>query len=188
MIPRVAGTFPTGPATPPRLPPTRSAPLRGATARRLTALQPPLDFGLVSISSDHLDVTLPIPPSINHQYATVNGRRLLSATGRAYKAHVAQTILLALARAPQRSLLLKTVQSEFLGLSIRFHFASPLRRDVDSGLKITQDALCEALGINDNRILHIHLSKTLDATSPRTEVSLFRSTPQQSMDRVPGKG
>ncbi len=151
-----------------------SATLRRSTPRRLPVLQSHPDFGSATISSDRLNLTLPIPPSINHQYATVNGRRILSATGRAFKTHVAQTILLALARAPKRTQLLKTVRSEFLGLSIRFHFSAPLRRDVDGGLKITQDALCDALGINDNRILDIHLSKALDTTHPRTEVSLFR--------------
>ena len=101
---------------------------------------------------------------------------ILSATGRAYKTQVAQQILLALARTPRRDQLLQTIRSEFLSLSIRFHFSAPLRRDVDGGLKITQDALCEALGINDNRILDIHLSKAQDATHPRTDVSLFRSS------------
>ena len=130
-----------------------------------------------SLSPDRLSVTLPIPPSINHQYATVNGRRILSATGRSYKAQVAQQILLALARGPSRTAFLRTVRSDFLRLSICFHFPTPLRRDVDGGLKITQDAVCEALAINDNRILHIHLSKALDVTYPRIELSLARLSP-----------
>ena len=150
--------------------------LRRSTPRRPPVFRPLPDFGPISVSPDHLDLTLPIPPSINHQYATVNGRRILSATGRAYKTQVAQQILLALARTPLRDQLLQTIRSEFLSLSIRFHFSAPLRRDVDGGLKITQDALCEALGINDNRILDIHLSKAQDATHPRTDVSLFRSS------------
>lgn len=128
---------------------------------------------------DRLTLTLPVPPSINHQYATVNGRRVLSAVGRGYKALVAQQMLVALARAPHRKGLLRTVRSEDLALSIRFHFTSPLRRDVDGGLKIAQDALCEALGINDNRILEIHLYKARDSVHPRIEITLspvaFRS-------------
>ena len=48
------------------------------------------------------------------------------------------------------------LQSEPLALSIRFFFTSRLRRDVDGGLKIAQDALCEGLGLNDNRLVETH--------------------------------
>ena len=117
-------------------------------------------------------MSLPVPPSINHQYATVNGRRVLSASGRSYKATVGQQVLLGLARAPHRQALLHTLRANDLSLSIRFYFASPLRRDVDGGLKIAQDALCEALGLNDNRVAEIHLYKSRDAHHPRIEVTL----------------
>ncbi|MEK7236003.1 MAG: RusA family crossover junction endodeoxyribonuclease [Nitrospirota bacterium] len=117
-------------------------------------------------------LTLPVPPSVNHQYATVNGRRLLSSVGRAYKAQVGQLVWLKLAQSADRSTLLSQLQSEWLALSIRFYFTSALRRDVDGGLKIAQDALCEGLGINDNRIVEIHLYKHIDKDNPRIEVCL----------------
>jgi len=119
-----------------------------------------------------LSLTLPVPPSINHQYATVNGRRLLSSVGRAYKAQVGQLIWLALAKSSHRSALLSQLQSAPLALSIRFYFTSALRRDVDGGLKIAQDALCEGLGVNDNRIVETHLYKHADRENPRIEVCL----------------
>ncbi len=125
-----------------------------------------------SITPERLTLSLPVPPSINHQYATVNGRRLLSAAGRQYKAVVGQQVLIALARSPHRDPLLRTLRANDLALSIHFYFASPLRRDVDGGLKIAQDALCEALGLNDNRVTEIHLYKTRDALHPRIELSL----------------
>ncbi len=124
------------------------------------------------VAADRLSLTLPIPPSVNHQYATVNGRRLLSATGRAYKTLVGQLITLALADSPHRHALLKVLRAEDLALSIRFYFTSRLRRDVDGGLKIAQDALCEGLGINDNRIVETHLYKDLDKVNPRIEITL----------------
>ena len=120
-----------------------------------------------------LAITLPVPPTINHQYATVNARRLLTAKGRQYKEQVAQEVLIALGRSPYREPLLRVLRSSDLALSIRFHFTSPLRRDVDGGLKIAQDALCEALDINDNRITEIHLYKQRDPTHPRIEVTLL---------------
>ena len=64
------------------------------------------------------------------------------------------------------------LQSEPLALSIRFYFTSPLRRDVDGGLKIAQDALCEGIGLNDNRIIETHLYKDVDRTNPRIQLSL----------------
>ena len=77
-----------------------------------------------------------------------------------------------MAQSPHKASLRQSLGAGPLALSIRFHFVSPLRRDVDGGLKIAQDALCEALGLNDNRIVEIHLYKEQDATNPRMEVSL----------------
>jgi len=118
-----------------------------------------------------LAITLPVPPSINHQYATVNGRRVLSAGGRDYKIQVGHQVLLALAGSTHRQTLLEAVRSSDLSLSLHFFFPSALRRDLDGGLKITQDALAEALGINDARIVELHLFKTV-SDRPRVEAAL----------------
>jgi crossover junction endodeoxyribonuclease RusA len=125
-----------------------------------------------TVESHAVALTLPVPPSVNHQYATVNGRRLISSAGRAYKAHVAQLVWLKLAQSLHRAAILTRLQSEWLALSIRFYFSSALRRDVDGGLKIAQDALCEGLGINDNRIVETHLYKYIDKDNPRIDVHL----------------
>lgn len=124
------------------------------------------------VTPDHLAVTLPIPPSINHQYATVNGRRVLSSAGRAYKTQVGHLVWLALRGSPFKLTLRDRLLAEPLVISIRFFFSSALRRDLDGGLKITQDAVCEGLGINDNRIVETHLYKHVDKASPRIELSL----------------
>ena len=39
-----------------------------------------------------LVLVLPLPPSINHQYATVQGRRVLSRAGREFKRFVAEEV------------------------------------------------------------------------------------------------
>jgi crossover junction endodeoxyribonuclease RusA len=122
-------------------------------------------------------MVLPIPPSINKQYATVNGRRLLSSAGRTYKAQVGQQVWIALAQSPMRASLMERLQSNPLAFSIRFFFTTALRRDVDSGLKIAQDAVCEGLGLNDNRIVETHLYKHVDKLRPRIEVSLALAAP-----------
>jgi crossover junction endodeoxyribonuclease RusA len=123
-------------------------------------------------SSNELTLILPVPPSINHQYATVNGRRLLSAVGRGYKSFISRRIMVCLAQSVHRATLLQALRERDLILSIHFYFNSPLRRDLDGGLKIAQDAICEALGLNDNRIVEIHLFKHLDKSQARIEVSL----------------
>ena len=152
------------------------------TSRKSSTLQDPLS--VPQVTAESLSITLPIPPSINHQYATVNGRRLLSSTGRAYKAQAGQQIWVALAQSPARTDLMHRLRSGPLALTIRFFFTSALRRDVDGGLKIAQDALCEGLGLNDNRIFETHLYKDIDKSNPRIEVSLSSAfTPHHRLTR-----
>ena len=121
-----------------------------------------------------LRLVLPLPPSINHQYATVQGRRVLSRTGREFKALVADEMEGWLDEHPGVDVAL--FQRHYLALTITFYFASVLRRDLDGGLKIAQDALCEALGVNDNLVIEIHLSKRVDRHCPRMEVQLTALT------------
>ncbi|WP_454064558.1 RusA family crossover junction endodeoxyribonuclease [Candidatus Nitrospira salsa] len=132
------------------------------------------------VTSQELFLTLPIPPSINQQYATVNGRRILSSKSRQYKTMVAQQILSTLTSSPNRTALQDNLKTHSLTLSVWFYFTTALRRDLDGGLKISQDAICNALGINDNRITEIHLYKSVDAESPRMECTLSLHQPHSS--------
>jgi len=159
-------------ATPPRSRPLDRAAILAQIKTSRRGLIPQNPLSLPTMTAERLSLTLPVPPSINHQYATVNGRRLLSSVGRAYKTHVGQQIWVALAQSPARASLMDRLQSGPLALSVRFFFTSALRRDVDGGLKIAQDALCEGLGLNDNRIIETHLYKNVDKTHPRIEISL----------------
>ena len=161
-------------------PPSKQKPLatgesvlpRAATRSRNLLPSSAPDGSAVRISRAAIELTLPVPPSVNHQYATMNGRRLLSAKGRAYKEFVGQQILVALAQSPHRGTLRQTLQQASLSLSIYFFFVSALRRDTDGGLKIAQDALCEGLGLNDNRVVETHLYKYQDRDNPRMEILL----------------
>jgi crossover junction endodeoxyribonuclease RusA len=65
-----------------------------------------------------------------------------------------------------------TLRQSYLALFLDFYFATPLKRDLDGGLKITQDALCEGLGLNDNRVVDIHLVKHIDPLRPHLYVEL----------------
>jgi len=68
--------------------------------------------------------------------------------------------------------LCKSLRQNYLALFLDFYFSTPLKRDLDGGLKITQDALCEGLGLNDNRVVDIHLMKHIDPLHPHLYVEL----------------
>jgi crossover junction endodeoxyribonuclease RusA len=134
-----------------------------------------------------LALVLPLPPSINHQYATVHGRRVLSRAGRDFKLLVAETIQDWLERHDDAAAIVAVFQQHYLSLTIIFYFATALRRDLDGGLKIAQDALCEALGTNDNLVVEICLSKRVDRHKPRIEVFLT-ALPPESIQLYQGEG
>jgi len=119
-----------------------------------------------------LTLRLPLPPGVNNQYATVNGRRILSAEARHFKAEVANRLQSLRFSGVLTDDMLASFDSSYLALFIDFYFATPMKRDLDGGLKITQDALCESLGINDNRVVDIHLVKRIDPLNPRIEVQM----------------
>jgi crossover junction endodeoxyribonuclease RusA len=116
--------------------------------------------------------TLPLPPSINKQYATVGGKRVLSKAHRRYKKTVRSVLRRLRLENKLPDEMVEALRRGYLGLFIDFYFETPLRRDLDGGLKITQDAICDALGINDNRVVDIHLVKRIDPLRPRLEVEL----------------
>ncbi len=119
-----------------------------------------------------LHLNLPLPPSINEQYSTVDGRRVSTIIARRFKQQV-HTALKALER---QGILQEELRNHFrqgyLALLLDFYFTTPHKRDLDGGLKITQDALCEGLGVNDNRVVDIHLMKHIDPLRPHLYVEL----------------
>ena len=146
------------------------------------------DYGMDQPSStQELALVLPLPPSINHQYATVHGRRVLSRAGRDFKALVADTVEHWLDGHEDAAAVAAVFQRHYLSLTIIFYFATALRRDLDGGLKIAQDALCEASATNDNLVVEIRLSKRVDRHNPRIEV-LLTALPLASIRLYEGEG
>jgi crossover junction endodeoxyribonuclease RusA len=119
-----------------------------------------------------LNLSLPLPPGVNNQYATVNGRRILSADARHFKADVDHHLQSLRFSGQLTADMIARLGSSYLSLFIDFYFATPMKRDLDGGLKITQDALCESLGINDNRVVDIHLVKRINPLNPHIEVQI----------------
>ena len=120
----------------------------------------------------HVKFTLPLPPGVNHQYATVGNRRVLSKESRRYKRTVVRLIQQLRFEDRISDRLVEALADGYMGLFMDFFFETPLRRDLDGGLKIAQDAICEALGVNDNRVVDVHLVKRIDPLNPRLEVEL----------------
>jgi crossover junction endodeoxyribonuclease RusA len=119
-----------------------------------------------------LRLTLPLPPSINEQYATVNGHRVSSSVARRFKQQVRDTLRSLERQGILDDVLRHALRQNYLALFLDFYFTTPLKRDLDGGLKITQDALCETLGLNDNRVVDIHLVKHIDPLHPHLYVEL----------------
>ena len=116
--------------------------------------------------------TLPLPPSINSQYTQVGKKRVLSKEHAAFKKQVKHKVHRLRVDEIITDVFIDALNSGWIGLFLDFYFESPRRRDLDGGLKITQDALLNSLGINDNRVVDIHLVKRIAPSSPRVEVEL----------------
>jgi len=116
--------------------------------------------------------SLPLPPSINRQYTRAGKRRVLSPEHRAFKRAVRRQLQRLRADATLGDDFVAALQKGCVGLFLDFYFETPLRRDLDGGLKIAQDAILAPLGVNDNRVVDIHLVKRIDPLRPRLEVEL----------------
>jgi crossover junction endodeoxyribonuclease RusA len=164
--------------------PGRACARRGLPGPILLALREQMCYNLAMANDGELRVRfgLPLPPGINQQYATVNGRRVLSRDSRNYKKTVRRSIRRLRAEGVISDALVAALREGHIGLFIDFYFETPHRRDLDGGLKVTQDAICEALGVNDNRVVDVHLVKRIDPLRPRIEVEL-EAIPDWLFDR-----
>jgi crossover junction endodeoxyribonuclease RusA len=119
-----------------------------------------------------LRLSLPIPPGINEQYATVNGHRVSTAIARRFKLEVKKKLALMERHGELHEEFRDRLRRSYLSLILEFYFETPHKRDLDGGLKIALDALCEGLGLNDNRVVSIHLLKYIDPLHPHLDVEL----------------
>ena len=119
-----------------------------------------------------LALTLPLPPGVNNQYVTVGKRRVLSKPAQAFKRDAAKAI----ERARQDGVVTPAAETALrdalLGVYLTFFFETPMRRDLDGGLKIALDVLCGALGLDDRAVVDLHLTKRIDPLHPRVEIEL----------------
>lgn len=116
--------------------------------------------------------SLPLPPSINQQYTRAGIRRVLSKEAKSFKKTVAGKMHRLRVDEIITDTFIAALNTGWIGIFMDMYFESPLKRDLDGGLKIAQDAILSSLGVNDNRVVDIHLVKRIDPLRPRVEIEL----------------
>ncbi len=119
-----------------------------------------------------LAITLPMPPSINGQYVTVGRRRVLSKEAKQFHKDVKRVMGAARKAGAIAPATEAHLQQSLLGVYLTFYFETPMRRDLDGGLKIALDAVCRALDLDDRAVVDLHLTKRIDPLHPRLELEL----------------
>jgi len=130
-----------------------------------------------------LRIVLPLPPGVNNQYVTVGRRRILSATAKAFNRDVTKLVAGMRANGQIGPLRERAIGESLLGVYLDFYFETPLKRDLDGGLKITLDALGRSIGFDDRSIVDLHLTKRIDPLHPRVEVEI-ETIPDWEFDRT----
>ena len=104
-------------------------------------------------------LVLPYPPILNHLYATVNGHRVLSKSGRDYHKVVAKACLG-----------FEIFQSN---VSVTIYAYRPQRRgDLDGVFKVCLDSLTGNLWRDDCQVVEIHAFRRDDKQNPRVEITI----------------
>lgn len=113
-----------------------------------------------------LILVLPLPPSVNNLYATVNGRRRLSVAGQEFKQHAGWLVRKAVAEQQWSAW-----ASDRFALSLRLFTPDRRRRDVDNVVKVATDAIFEAIHIDDSAVTRVTAERGgVDPAHPRCEV------------------
>lgn len=119
-------------------------------------------------------LTLPMPPSINAQYTLAKGtkKRVLTKAAKDFKKQAGNVILLLQQQSKITPVEEKALANNLLGVYMTFYFETPMRRDLDGGLKIALDTIATSLGFDDRNVVDLHLTKQIDPLHPRLEVEI----------------
>lgn len=114
--------------------------------------------------------TLPYPPSVNRMYRAVNGRQILSAEGRAFKARVSA---------------MRLVPAPLVGeVDVTVRLFRPRRSgDTDNFLKSVLDVLKGIAYRDDAQVRDIFAYRRDDKHNPRVEVVVSPAAPAEESPR-----
>ncbi len=120
-----------------------------------------------------IGLTLPLPPSINEQYVVVGKRkRVLTKVAQTWKKDATKAISMLRDRSTISPVEERELARNLLGVYMTFYFKTPMRRDLDGGLKIALDTIATNLGFDDRNVVDLHLTKQIDPLHPRLEVEI----------------
>ena len=119
-----------------------------------------------------ISLTLPLPPGVNNQYVTVGRKRALSATARKFHNDARKVIDNLRSSGAIQPAHERALGDVLLGVYLTYYFETPMKRDLDGGLKITLDVLASTLGFDDRAIVDLHLTKRIDPLRPRVEIDI----------------
>lgn len=120
-----------------------------------------------------LHLSLSMPPSINAQYVVVGKRkRVLSKVASTWKKDANKAMQMMRDKSVISPVEEHAFQNNLLGVYMTFYFSTPMRRDLDGGIKITLDTIAESLGFDDRNVVDMHLTKQIDPLNPRVEVEI----------------
>jgi len=127
----------------------------------------------VASPSRPLQLTLPVPPSANRYWRSVNGHPVKSREAREYRARVQ----LAVMRATFGSLTSHQVidAASPMAVTIRWYRAAKMG-DLDNRLKVLLDALNGTAYGDDSQIVELHAYRAEDKKNPRVEVTVEAAT------------
>jgi crossover junction endodeoxyribonuclease RusA len=127
---------------------------------------------MTAVEPVSLHLTLPLPPGINGQYVQARNRRVLSASAKKFKKDVL-TLISSLRERPSWDPLVESaIRQNLVGMYLTFYFETPMKRDLDGGLKIAIDSVAEALRFDDRTVVDLHLTKQIDPLHPRLELDI----------------
>ena len=117
-----------------------------------------------------LTLELPWPPTANHLHTVARGRKIKSATGRAYDNEVAWRITTDRRANPEAW---RPTRTDRLAVTLDAYAPDNRRRDLDNLSKAINDAVAAALGFDDSQIDVLTLRRrAVDRTNPRITLTL----------------
>ena len=129
---------------------------------------------------------LPLPPTVNKAYFQKGKRKVLTSAARAFKEDVKRTVSQQLALRPD----LAQLDSVPLVLILEVYFESIINKgwlegkakslfkklDASNRIKLLEDALCGALGIDDKQYMTVMVCKHQHAGRPVVKTALYRAS------------
>jgi crossover junction endodeoxyribonuclease RusA len=119
-----------------------------------------------------LAFTLPLPPGVNNQYVTAGKRRVLSTAAQRFHRDAAKRFAALRLDGTIPPAAEAALRDALVGVYLTFFFETPMRRDLDGGLKIALDAIARGLGFDDRAVVDLHLTKRIDPLHARLEVEI----------------